>query len=116
MRIRMTARHFEMSEGTKEYVTEAMDGLGKYFERIVDRQAVITRESEERWNAELIVSVSGKTLTSHATEDLLFKAVDEATEKLERQLKKYKAKISHEKDLRNIRQENAAAVAEDAAT
>ena len=29
---------------------------------------------------------------------------------------KYKAKVSHEKDLRDIRQENAAALAEDAAT
>ena len=110
MSIRMTARHFDMSDATKEYVNETMDGLGKYFDRIVDQQVILTREGE-RWNAELILKVSGKTLTAAATEDMLFKAVDGAAGKLERQLEKYKAKISHEKDRRQVMQENADAVA-----
>jgi putative sigma-54 modulation protein len=110
MDIRMTARHFDMSDVTKQYVTEAMNGVARYFDRIVDQQAILTREGE-RWNAELILNVSGKKLTAESTQDLLFRAVDEAAEKLERQLKKYKAKISHEKDRRQVMQENANAVA-----
>ena len=110
MSIRMTARHFDMSETTKQYVTETLEGLGKYFDRIHDQQVILTREGE-RWNAELILNVSGGTLTAAATGDLLFKAVDEAAEKLERRLKKHKAKMSHEKDRRQVMQENADAVA-----
>jgi putative sigma-54 modulation protein len=97
-----------MSEATRTYVENALVGLEKYFDRILDSHLILAKE-KDRWRAECVVSVSGKTLTAEAQEDLLFPAVDDSVGKLERQLKKYKAKLAHEKDRREIQQQNATA-------
>ncbi len=108
MNTRVTARHFEMSETTKAYVENALVALEKYFDRILDSHLILVKE-RDHWRAECVVLVSGKTLTAEAVEDLLFRAVDDAVGKLGRQLKKYKAKLLHEKDRREIQQQNASA-------
>lgn len=107
MKTRVTARHFEMNEETRNYVVEALDGLERFYGRIMDSRAILTRE-KDRWNADLVLSVSGATLTAESEDDLLFAAVDDAVAKLERQLKKYKAKVRHEKDRREAQQQKAA--------
>lgn len=101
MNTSITARHFDMSENTREYTLEAMNGLTKYFERISDAQAVFTRE-KNGWHAELIVGVPGRTLTAEGRADLLFTAIDDASGKLGRQLKRYKAKLGHDKNKREV--------------
>ena len=108
MNTRVTARHFEMSEATRTYVEDALVALEKYFDRILDSHLILAKE-KDHWKAECVVSVSGKTLTAEAEADLLFPTVDEAVGKLGRQLKKYKAKLLHEKDRREIQQQNASA-------
>jgi putative sigma-54 modulation protein len=105
MNCRVTARHFDMTEATKNYALEAMDGLTRYFDRIVDCHIILEKE-KDRWRAECVLGVHGKTLNADSREDLLYPAVDAAIDKMERQLEKYKAKISHEKDRREIRQQN----------
>jgi putative sigma-54 modulation protein len=100
-----------MSEATRIYVEEALVGLEKYFDRIHDSRLILARE-KDRWRSECVVSVSGKTLTAEAEEDLLFTAVDDSVGKLQRQLKKYKAKLLHEKDRRELQQQNASAATE----
>ncbi len=99
MKTSITARHFDMSDSVRDYTLEAMNGLTKYFDRISDAQAVFTRE-KNGWHAELIVGVPGRTLTSEGRADLLFTALDDASGKLGRQLKRYKAKLTHKKDIR----------------
>ncbi len=103
MTTRVTARHFELSGSSKDRVNEALDGLERFYERIVDTHVVLTRE-KDRWIAEVILSVPGATLTSESEEDLLLRAVDESIGKIGRQLEKYKAKVRHEKDKRDAQQ------------
>jgi putative sigma-54 modulation protein len=82
-----------------------MDGLTRYFDRIVDGHLVLEKE-KDHWRAECVLGVYGKTLNADHQDDLLYPAIDGAIDKMERQLEKYKAKISHEKDRREIRQQN----------
>lgn len=105
MNRRVTARHFDMSEATKEYALGAMDGLKRYFDRIVDFHLVLEKE-KDRWRAECVLGVHGKTLNADSVDDLLYPAIDGVVEKMERQLEKYKAKITHEKDRREAQQQN----------
>ena len=110
MKINLTARHFDLSISAREYCQEAVRGLEKYFDRINDVQVVLDKE-KERWKAEMIVGVPGRTLTSNSETDQLFTAVDEAAEKMSRQIERYKARINHEKDRREAQQSSAAASA-----
>ena len=111
MNSRVTARHFDMTEATKNYALEAMDGLTRYFDRIVDGHLVLEKE-KDRWRAECVLGVYGKTLNADSRNDLLYPAIDSAIDKMERQLEKYKARISHEKDRRDLRQQNTLSVEE----
>jgi putative sigma-54 modulation protein len=111
MNSRVTARHFDMTEATKIYALEAMDGLTRYFDRIVDCHLVLEKE-KDRWRAECVLGVYGKTLNADSTEDLLYPAIDAAIDKMERQLEKYKAKISHEKNRRELQQQSVQPVDE----
>ncbi len=103
MKTNVTARHFELSDKVKDHATDAMNDLEKYFERIIDARAVLSKEKDS-WSAEFIVGVPGETLTAEGSDALLFSAIDEAAARAGRQLKKYKAKIGREKDRRGVQQ------------
>ncbi len=103
MKTSVTARHFDLSRQVHDHAISAMEGLEKYFERIVDAHLVLVKENN-RWTAEAVIGVPGETLTAESEDDLLFTAIDDVTAKAERQLKKYKAKRSYERDRRNIQQ------------
>jgi putative sigma-54 modulation protein len=112
MKIRVTARHFELSGTSKDHVNEAIEGLERFYERIIDGRVVLTKE-KGRWRAELILFVPGATLTSESEENLLFRAVDESVGKMGRQLKKHKAKVRHDKDMRDAKQHSSAVAGAD---
>jgi len=103
MKKSLTARHFDMSDKVRKHALESMEHMERYFERIVGIQMVLSKE-KERWGAEVIVGVPGDTLTAESQDDLLFSAIDDAVAKAERQLKKYKSKVKHEKDRREAQQ------------
>jgi len=103
MKTSLTARHFSIDDKVRNYAIESMVGLKKYFGRIVGVQMVLLKE-KERWGAELIIGVPGETLTAVSNDDILFTAIDDAVSKAERQLKKYKSKVKHEKDRREAKQ------------
>ena len=105
MKTSVTARHFDLTPQVHDHAINAMEGLGKYFERIVDAQLILIKEKSS-WRAETIIGVPGETLTAESSDDQLFTAIDDATAKAERQLKKYKAKFDPQKDRRSIHQLN----------
>ena len=102
MKTSVTARHFDMTPQVHEHAISAMEGLEKYFDRIIDSQFILVKESKH-WTAEAIIGVPGETLTAESSGELLFTAIDDVTDKAERQLKKYKAKVSHERDRRSMK-------------
>ncbi len=101
MKTSVTARHFDLTTQVHDHAISAMEGLEKYFDRIVDSHFVLVKENN-RWRAEARIGVPGETLTAESEGDLLFTAIDDVTDKAERQLKKYKAKVSHERDRRSM--------------
>jgi putative sigma-54 modulation protein len=111
MNRRVTARHFDLTEATKNYAFEAMDGLTRYYDRIVDCHMVLEKE-KDRWRVECVLGVYGKILNADSREDLLYRAIDSAIDKMERQLEKYKARLTHTKDRRDLQQLDTLAVEE----
>ncbi len=105
MKTSVTARHFDLSPQVHDHAISAMESLGKYFDRIIDVQLILAKE-KSGWRAETIIGVPGETLTAESEDGQLFTAIDDATDKAERQLKKYKAKFDPQKDRRSIQQLN----------
>ncbi|HNR66522.1 MAG TPA: ribosome-associated translation inhibitor RaiA [bacterium] len=92
MRITFTARHFKTSERLKEFAEERVKKLAKYYDGILDIEIVLDYIKQEQV-AELVAKVYGTRLAVIEKSDDMYKSIDLAVDKLERQLKRYKGKM-----------------------
>ena len=92
MQKRVTARHFDLTPEMKQKAEEEMDGLTKFFDRIVSAEFILDAERHRRM-AELNVKVSNTTLTGTGETDDIYSAMSTAVDKVVGQIKKYKGKL-----------------------
>jgi len=91
MRINFTARHFKAPEQLKEFSEKKVSKLKKYYDNIIECEITLSYEKLTQV-AEISVRVYSQTLCVVEKSDDIFKSIDAAVDKLERQLKKYKGK------------------------
>ena len=92
MKTKVTARHFDLTPEMKAKAEEEMDGLTRFFDRIVSAEFVLDAERHRR-SAELLVKVHAQTLSAKVETDDIITAISSATDKVTSQLKKYKGKL-----------------------
>lgn len=92
MRITFTARHFKASPRLKEHAHNQVSKLKKYYDGILDIEIILDFIKQQQV-AELIAKVYGTKLTVIEQSGDMYKSIDLAVDKMERQLKKYKDKI-----------------------
>jgi putative sigma-54 modulation protein len=96
MRIRITARHFDLTEDLKSFAEKQIDKLERYFDNIIDSHLILDME-KSRMTAELKIKVYGTVLTSKYRSFDMYDSVEKVIDKMEAQLKKYKAKLKDKK-------------------
>ncbi len=88
----------ELSDAIKDYVTEKMLALNKFYnDKVIRAEVVVGVNSDhhqkgDKFFAECKLDVPGKNLFALKEEDSLYKAVDKIRDYLELELKKYKLK------------------------
>ena len=94
MPVKINTRNTKVSDKTKEHVEKVCEKLGQFSDRIIDCEVVLEK-SKRRTAVEFIVKVPNQTLVGKAESegDNLFKSIDDAGERVERQLKKYQDKL-----------------------
>lgn len=96
MEIRTTARHFQLTDNLKQYAENEIKRLEKYFDHIIDTHLTMSVE-KSRQTAELSVKVYGTVLVSKAKAFDMYVAVEQVINKMESQIKKYKARLKDKK-------------------
>lgn len=96
MRMNITTRHFEIDRALEEHVHERLMTLKKYFDKVIDAHVILSVE-KYRHIAEITLTVSGITLASKEESENMRLSVDRAVSKLERQVKRYKGKLTNHK-------------------
>lgn len=92
MKIIMTGKNLEISEGLKNAVEEKIGKLEKYFAE--DTIAKVTLSVEKgRQKIEVTIPVKGNIIRSEQTSNDMYVSIDLVQEIIERQLKKYKKKL-----------------------
>jgi len=107
MQVSITGRHVELTEPLKEYTREKLLHLKHSFDQVVDVHVVL---GVEKFRQSCEVTIQANRLTihgSHETEDM-YASIDGVVDKLDRQLKRYRAKMRKHSD---IPAENAKAIA-----
>jgi len=98
MEITVTFRHLEPNESLKLYVHEKVSRVAKYLSKVTEISVILALEKRNNI-AEVIVNVNRAQITAKETnEDNMYTAIDLVMEKIERQAKKYKDKLTSHKD------------------
>lgn len=96
MQIRTTARHFDLTEDLKSFAEKQIGKLEKYFDHIIDSHLILDME-KSRMTAELKVKVYGTVLSSKYRSFDMYDCVEKVIDKMEAQIRKYKAKLTDKK-------------------
>jgi len=92
MKVNIVARHFEISEKTREYIQAEIDHrLEPVYDRIVGCKMIVDKGKNE-YTAEVVMNVPGDTLTAKEVTENLSKSVDLVVKKMRKQLAKHKTK------------------------
>ena len=99
MEIHITGKNIDTGDALKEHIHEKITSLEKYFQNVVDVHVVLTHENN-RHIAEVNTLLSGIVLRAHGEGADFYSAVDAMTDKLIRQLKKYKDRLQKHRQRR----------------
>ena len=93
MRINVTGHHVDITDPLRNYVSEKFERLERHFDHVTDVHVVLSVE-KLRQTAEATMHISGGKLFADSTEEDMYAAIDGLTDKLDRQLKKHKEKLT----------------------
>jgi putative sigma-54 modulation protein len=96
MNLTISGHHLEVTPALRGYVTTKLDRITRHFDQVVDVKVLLTvdnmKEKEKRQKAECNVHVKGRDLFAESSHADLYAAVDELTDKLDRQVGRYKTR------------------------
>ena len=99
MNLTISGHHLEVTPALRGYVISKLERLTKHFDQLVDIRVLLTidnmKEKEKRQRAECSVHVKGRDLFAESSHSDLYAAVDELTDKLDRQVGRYKTKAQN---------------------
>ncbi len=93
MQINLSGHHIELTDPLRDYVTAKFAKLERHFEQINNVQVILNVEKLNQI-AEAKFNVNGGEIFANAQDADLYAAIDALIDKLDRQLIKYKEKIS----------------------
>lgn len=98
MRTSFTARHFKAPATLKAFAEKEVQRLKKYHDGIIECEIVLDyvkqMHKQQTQIAEISISVQGHKFTAVEKSEDLRKSITLAVDKLERQVKKYKTKLT----------------------
>jgi putative sigma-54 modulation protein len=99
MQYSVTGHHVNVSNALRDYVGQKLGRLERHFDQLTDIHCILTVE-KLRHKAEATVHLSGGKLHASAVQDDMYAAIDSLIDKLDRQVRKHKEKLSdhHAKD------------------
>jgi len=97
MRIDVVGRNVDVTEAIKAHATERASKVEKFFDRIQLIAVTVSKQDHHThgdFGAEIRVDVEGHDdFVAHATNADLYVAIDEASQKVSRQIREHKAQI-----------------------
>lgn len=93
MQISLTGNHVELTDPLREYVNTKMERLERHFDIVHDIHVILSVE-KLRHKAEATLHITGGNLFADSVQEDMYAAIDSLTDKLDRQVKKHKEKMT----------------------
>lgn len=97
MKVTVIAKNIELTQALKEIVQKKISKLEKYFEVEVEAKATLSVQ-KNRQIIEVTIPFSGAILRCEESTDDMYKSIDLVEDKLERQIRKQKTRLSRRKN------------------
>jgi len=98
MEVTVTFRHLESNDALRDYAHEKVARIEKYISNITELHVILAQEKRS-YVAEVIVKVNRAKITAkESTEENMYASIDLVMDKIERQVAKYKDKLTSHKD------------------
>jgi putative sigma-54 modulation protein len=108
MNLNLTGNHLEITPAIRAYVVAKMERVTRHFDHVIDVNVVLSVD-KLRQKIEANVHVRGKEIHAESVEPDMYAAIDALTDKLDRQVVRYKEKLlSHRTDRETIERSLAA--------
>lgn len=109
MHVHVTARRFKAHKTLRDHASHGVSRLAKFYDGILRGDVILSYEKSTNSlkRAEITLQVHGTVLTAMEKSDDFIKSIDQAIEKIERQLSKYKTRLrlKNRKTLRKVKED-----------
>ncbi len=93
MQVNLTGHHVEITEPLRDYVNTKMARVVRHYDGLTDARCVLTVE-KLRHKAEATVLVAGNQIHAESVAEDMYAAIDGLVDRLDRQVRKHKEKIT----------------------
>jgi len=93
MQLNITGHHIEVTPALRAYVTEKLQRISRHFDHVISINVILKVENSQQQQAEGTVHAAGKSLFAQDSANDLYAAIDGLSDKLDKQVRRYKDKI-----------------------
>jgi len=93
MQISLSGHHVDVTDSLRSYVDSKFDRLERHFDHVIDVHVVLSVE-KLRQKAEATLKLNGASVFADSTHEDMYAAIDTLVDKLDRQVKKHKEKLT----------------------
>ena len=93
MQLNLTGHHVDITTSMRDYVTSKLERLERHFDHVTNVHVILSVE-KLRHKAEATIHISGADLFADCEEADMYAAIDALVDKLDRQIKKHKEKMT----------------------
>lgn len=92
MQINVTGHHVELTPALRAYATEKLQRLSRHFDHVISINVILKVDNNQQ-HAEATVNAAGKSLFAHDADDDMYAAIDGLSDKLDKQVRRYKDRL-----------------------
>jgi putative sigma-54 modulation protein len=93
MNLNVSGHHVDVTAAIRSYVRSKLERVTRHFDHVIDAHVILTVD-KLRQKAEVTLHVAGKDLHCESEEQDLYAAIDLLAHKLDRQVLRYKDRLS----------------------
>ncbi len=93
MQLNVTGHHIDITDSLQNYVEDKMERLERHFDNVTNAHVILSVE-KLRHKAEATIHISGADVYADSEEEDMYAAIDSLVDKLDRQIKKHKEKLT----------------------
>lgn len=94
MQLTITGHQIDVTDSIREYIQTKLERVKRHFDQVLNVHVIISVE-KVRHKSEATMHIGGRDFFAESTEDHLYKSIDLLVDKLDKQIRRHKDKITN---------------------